>query len=41
MAKAISIADSAARLDPTPHIAKPARPQGHGAVARVCASTTA
>jgi hypothetical protein len=34
MAKAISNADSASRLDPTtPLIAKPACPQGHGAVA--------
>lgn len=42
MAKAISNADSASRLDPTtPLIAKPACPQGHGAVAQSCARTTA
>ena len=39
MAKAISNADSASRLDPTTSlIAKPACPQGHGAVARARAT---
>ena len=34
MADAIITADSAARLDPTPLIAKPSRSHGHGAVVR-------
>jgi hypothetical protein len=42
MAKTISTADSAARLDPTmPFIVMPACPHGHGAVAHVRARTTA
>ncbi len=41
MAKAISTADSAARLDPTPLIAKPDCPHGHGTVAHVLARITA
>jgi len=41
MAKAISTADSAARLDPIPFIAKPACPQGRATVAHVRARTTA
>ena len=36
MARAISTADSAARLDPLLLIAKPAGPQGHGTVAQFC-----
>jgi hypothetical protein len=37
MAKAISTADSASRLDPTTQlIAKPACPHGHGAGAHAC-----
>ena len=34
-------ADSAARLDPIPHIARPPCPHGYGAIMRVCARTTA
>ena len=41
MAKAISTADSAARLDPIPFIVMPACPHGHGPVAHVRARTTA
>ena len=41
MAKAISTADLAARLDPIPFIVMPACPQGHGTVAHVRARTTA
>ena len=42
MAKAISTADSAARLDPTtPLIAKPACPQGHDTIAHVRARLAA
>ena len=41
MAKAISTADSAARLDPTPSIAKPARKGRRVALAPVGARITA
>jgi hypothetical protein len=42
MAKTISTADSALRLDPTtPLIAKPACPHEHGAVAHARARATA
>jgi len=41
MAKAISTADSAARLDPIPFIVMPACPQGHDTIAHVRARTTA
>lgn len=41
MAKATFTADSAARLDPLPLIAKPAGPQGHGTFAQSCARLAA
>jgi hypothetical protein len=41
MADSQLTADSAARLDPTQVIARPACPHGHGAVAHVRARTTA
>jgi len=41
MAKAISTADSAARLDPIPFIGLPVCPQRQGTVAHVPALTTA
>ena len=41
MAKAISTANSAARLDPIPFIVMPVCPHGHGTVAHVRARTTA
>jgi len=41
MADASSTADSAARLDPVPRIAKPACPLGHGAGAQHNARTVA
>ncbi len=41
MAKAISTADSAARLDPLLLIAKPTGPQGRGTAAQFCARTAA
>jgi hypothetical protein len=41
MAKAISTADSAARLDPILLIIMPACPHGHGALAHARARTTA
>ncbi len=41
MAKAISTADSAARLDPIPFTVMPVCPQGHGTVAHVCARASA
>ena len=41
MAKAISTADSAARLDPILLIVMPACPHGHGTVAHLRAWTTA